>query len=157
MPYCQVFALFINFFVVVTGPELSLEEQELVPLVPLEEEEEVVGGAEEVRVAVVGVERADVCCRSSALSLTSLIPPRLVRASRGVFVGGGGGGVSRKTESSSVSSDGQRDSGSRGLDPTLDTDFLRPDALRGEQASQARGEESCSSPPPPPNTSPRST
>lgn len=35
-------ALFMNFLLMLTGPELSLDEQELLPLVPLEPDEEVV-------------------------------------------------------------------------------------------------------------------
>lgn len=81
------------------------------------------------------------------------MPPKLVRASRGVLAGGGGGGGSKNTESSSVSSDGHRDNDSLGREPTDETDLLRPDALRGEEASQAKGDMSS----PPPNISPRST
>lgn len=150
-PYCQVLALFMNFLLMVTGPELSLDEHEL--LAPLEPEDDiVVPGVGDDNLEVAGECNVDDCCRSSALSRTSLIPPRLVRGSRGILTGGGGGGGSRNTESSSVSSDGHRERDSRGRDPIDDTDRRRPDAFKGEQASQANGEISS----PPPNTSPKS-
>lgn len=149
-PYCHVLARFMNFVVVVTGPELSLEEHELLPLLPLEPDKEVEGIVEGLPSCLGDDED---CCRSSALSRTSLMSPRLVRGSRGAFEGVVGGGGSRKTESSSVSTEGQRDRGSRGRDPMEDTDLRLPDAFSGEQGSQARGDTSS----PPPNTSPKST
>lgn len=149
-PYCHVLARFMNFVVVVTGPELSLDEHELLPLVPLDPEREVEGiGAGQPSCLDVGED----CWRSSALSRTSLMSPRLVRGSRGALDGVEDGGGSRNTESSSVSTEGQRDSGSRGRDPMEDTDLRRPDAFSWEQGSQASGDTSS----PPPNTSPKST
>lgn len=140
----------MNFVVVVTGPELSLEEHELLPLLPLEPDREVEGMVEGLP-SCLG--EAEDCWRSSALSRTSLISPRLVRGSRGALEGVVGGGGSRKTESSSVSTEGQRDRGSRGRDPMEDTDLRLPEAFSGEHGSHARGDTSS----PPPNTSPKST
>lgn len=149
-PYCHVLARFMNFVVVVTGPELSLEEHELLPLLPLEPDREVEGIVEGLPSCL---EEAEDCWRSSALSRTSLMSPRLVRGSKGALEGVVGGGGSRKTESSSVSTEGQRDKGSLGRDPMEDTDLRLPEAFSGEHGSHARGDTSS----PPPNTSPRST
>ena len=115
-------ARFMNFVVVVTGPELSLDEQELLPLVPLDPDREVEGAGQ-----LNCLEGAEDCWRSSALSRTSLMSPRLVRGSKGALEGVEDDGGSRNTESSSVSTEGQRDSGSRVRDPMEDTDLRRPD------------------------------
>lgn len=134
------------------GPELSLDEQE--ELDPLEKarivEPEIVfivdGGdpkgedslqsrkslpIELLKKLLVPLTKPIVPPKSSRLSLSSLMPLRLLLPSMGILVGVELKGVSENTESSSVSREEHLESGSLGREPKEQPDRLRPELLKG--------------------------